>query len=67
MCTSHPGTLFDASIVRNVNGQATSFPINLDLVFKGKNNKDKSNPLANLQLQPKDVLFIPTKSQKVNP
>jgi protein involved in polysaccharide export with SLBB domain len=54
------GDLRSAGIIRTVNGQPTVIPVNIaEILTKGKAAK-------NIQLQPKDVLYIPPKKEGVN-
>lgn len=54
--------LAQASIVRTINGQTQLIPVDLKQLLSGR--KGTSQP--NVQLLPKDVLFIPGKDQKPN-
>ena len=50
--------LKDAGIVRQINGQVTVVPVDLNSLF---NSKKKQEQGQNLVLQPNDVLYIPAK------
>jgi protein involved in polysaccharide export with SLBB domain len=49
--------LRDAGIIRTVNGQPTRIPLNLEEMLRRGDNLTR-----NVQLQPEDILFIPSKN-----
>ena len=57
--------LKNAGILREVNGQVTAIPVDLQAMFENKkNNKQREGIGQNFVLQPYDVLYVPAKGKK---
>ena len=54
--------LKNAGVLRDVDGQVTLIPVDLNKIIKPKKNDD-SNEINNVVLQPGDALYVPTKGK----